>query len=83
MKSQSPLIPLMAIRGVTQQQIADALDIRRETVSRWMTGKTPARLTLDEWDKLAKLLGTSVDKLPRSFAPEPIHNDEPTALIKP
>jgi transcriptional regulator with XRE-family HTH domain len=82
MKSQSPLIPLMAIRGVTQQQIADALDIRRETVSRWMTGKTPARLSLEEWDKLAKLLGTTVDKLPRSFGPQPIHTDDPTAIIK-
>jgi hypothetical protein len=72
MKMQSPLIPFMAIRGVTQQEIADALEIRRETVSRWMTGKTPARLTLEEWDKLAKLLGTSVDSLPRDFAPKPI-----------
>lgn len=73
-KSQSPLVPLMAIRGITQQQIADTLGVRRETVSNWMTGKTPARLTLDEWDKLAQLLGTSVDRLPRSFAPQSIHN---------
>jgi len=48
-KEQSPLIPLMALRGVTQQQIADTLGVRRETVSNWMTGKTVARLSLEEW----------------------------------
>lgn len=73
---QSPLIPLMAKRGITQQEIADALNVNRVTVSRWMTGKTPARLTLEEWDKLAKLLGTSVESLPRNFAPEPICMNE-------
>jgi transcriptional regulator with XRE-family HTH domain len=73
-KEQSPLVPLMAMRGITQQQIADTLGIRRETVSNWMTGKTIPRLSLEEWDKLAQLLGTSVDHLPRNFAPQPIHN---------
>jgi transcriptional regulator with XRE-family HTH domain len=72
MKMQSPLIPYMATRGVTQQEIANLLNVNRVTVSRWMTGKTPVRLTLEEWDKLAALLGTSVDSLPRNFAPEPI-----------
>lgn len=78
-KTQSPLIPLMAMRGITQQQIADELGIRRETVSHWMTGKTTPRLSLDEWDKLARLLGTTIDRLPRNFAPQPIHHLSPPA----
>lgn len=71
-KLVSPLTPLMAMRGITQKEIAQTLGVTRHTVSNWTTGKTPARLTLEEWDKLAQLLGTSIDKLPRSFAPQPI-----------
>jgi transcriptional regulator with XRE-family HTH domain len=67
----------MAIRGITQQQIADELGIRRETVSHWMTGKTTPKLSLEEWDRLAELLGTTIDHLPRTFAPQPIHNTAP------
>ena len=73
-KSVSPLAVIMTMRGITQQQIADLLNVRRETVSNWMTGKTPARLTLEEWERLAKFLDTTIDKLPKSFAPQPIHN---------
>jgi transcriptional regulator with XRE-family HTH domain len=73
-KSVSPLAVIMTMRGKTQQQIADLLDVRRETVSNWMTGKTIPKLSLEEWDKLAKFLGTTMDKLPKSFAPQPIHN---------
>jgi len=73
---QSPLIPLMAIRGITQQEIADRLGVTRHTVSNWMTGKTPARLTLEEWYMFADLLGTTIDKLPRNLGPQPIHDTE-------
>jgi transcriptional regulator with XRE-family HTH domain len=73
-KNISPLAPLMAIRGRTQQEIADLLDVRRETVSNWMTGKTTPKLSLEDWDRLAEFLGTSLDKVPRSFAPEPTHD---------
>ncbi len=69
----SPLAPMMAMRGITQKEIAESLGVTRHTVSNWMTGKTPARLTLEEWDKLANLLETTIDRLPRSFAPQPIH----------
>ncbi|NMF57096.1 helix-turn-helix domain-containing protein [Pseudanabaena yagii] len=69
---QSPYIPLMAIRGVTQTEIAKTLGVTKNTVSNWFTGKTPARLTLDEWRTLATLLGTTIDKLPNTFAPQPI-----------
>jgi|688.fasta_scaffold1254558_2 transcriptional regulator with XRE-family HTH domain len=71
-EAQSPYIPLMAIRGVTQTEIAKTLGVTKNTVSNWFTGKTPARLTLDEWRTLAKLLGTTMDNLPSSFAPQPI-----------
>ncbi len=71
----------MAIRGRTQQEIADLLDVRRETVSNWMTGKTTPKLSLEDWDRLAEFLGTSLDKVPRSFAPQPTHTHDPVAKI--
>lgn len=73
--SQSALIPLMAIRGVTQRDIADTLQVSEQTVSNWFTGRTVAKLTLHDWHKLANLLGTTIDKLPLELAPQPIHTD--------
>lgn len=78
-KLQSPLVPLMAIRGITQQDIADALGVTQKTVSNWMTGKTPARLTIREWYKFAELLGTTIDKLPKDLGPQPIHDTQQPA----
>ncbi|MBW4551044.1 MAG: helix-turn-helix domain-containing protein [Aphanocapsa sp. GSE-SYN-MK-11-07L] len=67
----------MAVRGITQQQIADHLGVHVQTVKNWMTGRTQCRLTLDEWESLAQLMGTKVEHLPRSFAPQPIHDTSP------
>jgi DNA-binding XRE family transcriptional regulator len=71
-ENQSPLVPLMAIRGITQKDIALELGVSPHTISNWVTGKTEPHLTLKEWHKLAHLLGTTIDKLPLSFAPQPI-----------
>lgn len=72
--SQSPLVPLMAIRGVTQQEIADALGVRRETVSDWMRGVRSAKLSLGDWRKLADLLGVPIERMPDDLGPQPIHD---------
>jgi DNA-binding Xre family transcriptional regulator len=70
---QSPLIPLMALRGYKQKDIAEHLGFTEKTVSNWMTGKTETRLTLAEWKKLAAFLGCALEDLPDSFAPQAIH----------
>lgn len=72
--SQSPLIPLMALRGISQKDIALYLGVTPHTVTNWVKGKTEPHLTLEQWHRLAELLGTTIDKLPRSFAPQPIHS---------
>ena len=69
---QSPLAPLMAIRGVTQKEIAEHLGVSAHTVTNWVKGKTPSRLTMGEWRLLANLLGITIDELPDSFASQPI-----------
>ena len=60
---------LMGKRGLTLEDVASCLDVSSRTVSYWTAGKTTPRLRLKEWDKLAKFLGTTIDKLPRNFAP--------------
>lgn len=64
----------MAIRGLTQQDIADALGVRRETVSDWMRGVRPTKLTLGDWRKLSDLLGVPLENMPDDLSPQPIHD---------
>jgi DNA-binding XRE family transcriptional regulator len=71
-KKVSPYAELMARNGVTQAQIADFLGYSRQSVNSWFTGKVDPKLTLREWRRLASFLGTTVDHLPDSFAPQPI-----------
>ena len=52
--------------GITQVQIAAALNIDQSTVSLWESGKTHPRAKL--LPKLAKMLGCTVDEL---LAPDP------------
>jgi DNA-binding XRE family transcriptional regulator len=79
---QSPLVPLMVIRGITQKDIAEELGVTPHTVTNWVKGRSEPHLTLNQWHKLADLLGTTIDKLPRSFAPQSIHNSVDELLIK-
>jgi len=76
-KERSPLVELMFLRGITQQQFADQLGVDRKTVSNWVTGKTVARLTLGEWRKISEILGVPLEKLPNDFRPQPIHDTTP------
>lgn len=69
----SPIAGLMALRGVTQKEIADALKVSEQTVSNWMTGRTEAKLTFGDWRKLAKVLDCNLENLPDSLSPQPVH----------
>jgi predicted transcriptional regulator len=73
----SPYAEIMLRAGVQQKDIAELLGYSQMQVSRWFTGKNTPRLSLEEWDKLAALLQTTIDKLPRSFSPQPIHRTQP------
>ncbi len=70
----SPYAELMARNGITQARIAEELGYSRQAVNSWLTGKVEPKLSLKEWRKLADLFGTSLDHLPDSFAPQPVHN---------
>lgn len=71
----SPLAVLRRLRGnISQAEIADALGVERNTVTRWETGTSKPKLEPWQTKKLCKLLGISIDDLPDSFAPQPIHD---------
>jgi transcriptional regulator with XRE-family HTH domain len=65
----SPYAELMAIRGITQREIAERLGYSPQAVNAWFAGKVEPKLSLKQWHDLAALFGTTIDKLPLSFAP--------------
>ena len=74
-KLVSPLAMLRKIRGdITQEELAGALKVSANTVSRWELGKVTPKLELWQVKKLCKTLNITIDELPESFAPQPINN---------
>lgn len=73
-QEQSPYAELMFRANITQKDIAEALGYSQNAVSAWFTGKVVPRLSLDEWAIVASLFNTTIDHLPRSFAPQPLHD---------
>lgn len=49
--------------GLTQEQLAEKLGVRRASISDWERGTKPPTGTLDFWVKLANALGVSLDDL--------------------
>ena len=48
-------------KNMTQEQLAEELNVARQTVSKWETGETVP--DVDSLKKLANLLGFSIDKV--------------------
>lgn len=55
------LILLRNIKGLTQEQVAEAIDISRQSYSKWEQGETHP--DIDKCDKLAKFYGITIDSL--------------------
>jgi putative transcriptional regulator len=71
---ESPLMRLRTLRRVSQQHLAEALGVTRQTISNWENGREEPRLKLWQTKALCKVLEISIEDLPDSFAPQPIHN---------
>jgi DNA-binding XRE family transcriptional regulator len=74
---ESPLMRLRTLRRVSQQQLADAVGVSRQTISNWENGREEPRLKLWQTKALCKILDISIEDLPDNFGPQPIHNTAP------
>lgn len=54
--------------GLTQRQIAEAVGVTTQTVSNWETGLYTPTLTLDQTDKLCKILQADIQLVKKMFA---------------
>ena len=76
---ESPLMRLRTLRRCSQQDLAKAIGVSRQTISNWENGREEPKLKLSQYKALCKALGLdSIQELPDSFAPQPI---EATAII--
>ena len=68
---------LRLLADVTQQELADALGVSGNTVSRWETGRSVPTLTIAQTKKLCEMLKVTLDQIPDDFGPTPIHPSSP------
>ena len=59
---------MRAARGLSQTDLADALEVSRQSVSKWETGASVPEL--DKLMKLSQLFGVSLDELVTGQSPE-------------
>ncbi|HAZ47941.1 MAG TPA: XRE family transcriptional regulator [Cyanobacteria bacterium UBA11369] len=71
-QQESPLKKRREELGLTQRDVAVAVDVSVQTISNWETGRyKEAKLTLPQVKALCKVLNWTVDDLPDDFkAPE-------------
>ena len=66
--SAAGFVKLRKSRGVTQKQIAEALDLSERTVLDWESGKRIPKLYIWQTKALCKLLDISIFEVPDSFS---------------
>lgn len=70
---ESPLMRLRTLRRCSQQELAKAIGVSRQTISNWENGREEPKLKLSQYKALCLALGLdSIKQLPDSFAPQPI-----------
>lgn len=65
MRNSQPreLMAMLKLRGMTQGQFAEKIGFNPNTVSRWLRSAQVAKLSIEEWRKIADSLGVSIDDL--------------------
>ena len=68
--SKSLLVRLRSVRGISQENLADALGVTTHTVSNWEVGRSIPKLTPRQYKNLLKVLHITSDQLPDNFGPQ-------------
>ncbi len=68
-KSESLLVRFRRLRGLRQEDLADALGVTVHTVSNWEVGRSIPKLTPRQYKTLLELLQITSDELPDDFGP--------------
>ncbi|HEY9657156.1 MAG TPA: helix-turn-helix transcriptional regulator [Allocoleopsis sp.] len=70
-EKESPLKKRRDELGLTQRDVAIAINVSVQTISNWETGRfKEVRLTLPQVKALCRVLQWSIDGLPDDFRPE-------------
>lgn len=64
------IMSLLTKKGLTQRSFATEIGVNYNTVNNWFNGKTTARLTIQEWQKIASVLEVDLEELGRLW-PKP------------
>lgn len=76
LEQESPLKKRREELGLTQRDVAGAVDVSVQTISNWETGRyRGARLTLPQVKALCRVLQWSIDDLPDDLAPPRSESD--------
>lgn len=67
-KEVKTFVSLRKEKGLTQKQIADALEVSEDTVANWENGRSIPKLTISQVKELCRLLEKPVELLPDDFS---------------
>ena len=78
MKIAEQISRLRARAGMSQGELADRLEVSRQSVSKWETGAGVPEI--DKLVKMSALFGVTLDELVTGDAPEPVAAEKPVSL---
>lgn len=82
-RGESPIVRLRILRGITQKDLAEALDVNEQTVSNWEVGRTEPKLSPTQYKILLRILQITPAQLPEKFGPqEDIEYVSPLAKLR-
>lgn len=66
---ESPLVVLRERVGLTQEKLAEILEVTDHTVRNWEKGRSEPRLTIKQMKALCRALQCRLEDLPDTFNP--------------
>lgn len=67
--SKSVFVQIRRQLGLSQKQVAEALEVSEQTVRNWENGRTVPQLTIPQMKRLCRLLRRSIEEVPDYFGP--------------